>query len=142
MDDHEFILGVTRKSKGLAPLIAEAEAKGASGAEIDTLEREWTDANKMCTFNQGRFLPSSTGITAIDAVMNYEAVEQAINASALNDKSGAYKTYLSAVEGKSNNEARDIARDILGESVFWDCDRRFLLHCISASHNNIISVFP
>ena len=55
-EDHEFILGVTTRSKGLTPLIAEAEAQGATGAEIDKLEKEWTEANKLCTFNQGQCL--------------------------------------------------------------------------------------
>jgi len=41
----------------------------------------------------------------------------------MGDKDAAYKTYLTAVEGKSNNEARAVAADILGGSVFWDCDR-------------------
>lgn len=54
IDDHEFIKGTTTKSsKGLAQVLAEAEARGASGAEVDRLEKEWTDSHEMCTFNQG-----------------------------------------------------------------------------------------
>lgn len=55
--DHEFVLGVELEGKEeLVPLseqIAAAEAKGASGAEIDALEKAWTDANKLVTFDQG-----------------------------------------------------------------------------------------
>ena len=72
-----------------------------------------------------------TDVTTIDTIVNYEAVEQAINSSTLNDKPSAYKDYLAAVKGKSNNEARDIARDILGQNVFWDCDRTF--HFLASS---------
>jgi isocitrate lyase len=55
VDDHEFIKGTTTQgSKGLAEVLAEAEARGASGAEVDKLEKEWTDSHEMCTFDQGR----------------------------------------------------------------------------------------
>lgn len=53
--DHEFILGTTtRGSDSLAQVLAEAEATGASGADIDRLEKEWTASHEMCTFNQGK----------------------------------------------------------------------------------------
>ena len=54
--DHEFILGTTT-TKGTSPLaqaLAEAEAKGAAGADIDRLEKEWTSSHEICTFNQGK----------------------------------------------------------------------------------------
>ena len=38
-------------------------------------------------------------------------------------KSAAYQQYLTAASGKSNADARAIAEDILGKSVFWDWDR-------------------
>jgi len=103
ISDHEFIVGTTTKgSNSLAQVLANAEARGASGAEVDQLEKEWTESHDMCTFNQ--------------------AVEQAIQRSMIGDKDAAFKSYLAAVDGKSNNEARDVAADILGERVFWDCD--------------------
>ncbi|KAJ7110313.1 isocitrate lyase [Mycena crocata] len=103
VDDHEFILGTTAKvSKGLAQVLSEAEARGASGVEIDALEQQWTEGNPLCTFNQ--------------------AVEKAIAQSSIADKDAAYKSYLDAVTNKSNSEAREIAADILGKPVFWDWD--------------------
>lgn len=55
IEDHEFIKGTTNKSsKGLSQVLAEAESQGASGAEVDRLEKEWTDNHEMCTFDQGR----------------------------------------------------------------------------------------
>lgn len=101
--DHEFILGTTAQvSKGLAQVLADAEARGATGAEIDALEQQWTKGNPLCTFNQ--------------------AVETAIAQSSIEDKDAAYKSFLAAVEGKSNSEAREIATEILGKPVFWDWD--------------------
>ena len=55
VSDHEFILGTTTKStKSLAQLISEAETRGATGAEIDQLEKDWTAGHDMVTFNQGK----------------------------------------------------------------------------------------
>ncbi|KAJ6601346.1 isocitrate lyase [Mycena vulgaris] len=103
VEDHEFIMGTTAKvSKGLAQALSDAEASGATGADIDALEQQWTEDNPLCTFNQ--------------------AVETAISQSSIEDKDGAYKSYFAAVEGKSNSEAREIATDILGEPVYWDWD--------------------
>ena len=34
------------------------------------------------------------------------------------------KAYREAVDGKSNADARDVAKDILGENIFWDWDRK------------------
>ncbi|KAJ6465061.1 isocitrate lyase [Mycena vitilis] len=102
-EDHEFILGTTSKvNRGLAQELSDAEARGATGAELNALEQEWTEEHPLCTFNQ--------------------AVEAAIAKSSIEDKDAAYKSYLVAVEGKSNPEARDIATDILGKPVFWDWD--------------------
>ncbi|KXN88898.1 Mitochondrial 2-methylisocitrate lyase [Leucoagaricus sp. SymC.cos] len=103
--DHEFILGTTTKgSVSLAQALADVEARGATGAEIDKLELEWTQKHHMCTFNQ--------------------AVEKALQNKNISDKSKSevFKAYLVAVDGKSNNEARAIAADMVGEAVFWDPD--------------------
>ena len=54
--DHEFILGVEHEGEDVVPLaeqIAAAEAQGATGAEIDALEKAFTDAHKLVTFDQG-----------------------------------------------------------------------------------------
>ena len=54
------------------------------------------------------------------------AVETAIKQSSIGDKDAAYKSYLAAAAGKSHSEARDIAADILGQPVYWDCDRMWV----------------
>ncbi|GLB35716.1 putative isocitrate lyase PEP mutase superfamily, isocitrate lyase family protein [Lyophyllum shimeji] len=101
--DHEFILGTTTKgTDSLAQVLSEAEARGATGAEVDQLEKDWTASHEMVTFDQ--------------------AVKKAIDNTNIVNKEEAYKSYLSAAAGKSNNEARAVAADIMGENVFWDCE--------------------
>ncbi|EEB95168.1 hypothetical protein MPER_05906, partial [Moniliophthora perniciosa FA553] len=102
IEDQEFILGTTTPGKPLAQILAEATMSGASGPEIDRLEKDWTDEHHLVTFNQ--------------------AVEAAIKDSTISDKEAAYKAYLTAASGRSTVDAREIAKDILGASVFWDCD--------------------
>ena len=50
------------------------------------------------------------------------AFEKALEKSSVSDKEGALKAYRKAADGASNADARDIAKDILGEPVFWDWD--------------------
>jgi len=101
--DHEFILGTTTKgTQSLAQVLSEAELRGASGAEVDKLEQQWTASHEMCTFD--------------------EAVLKAIKASQILNKDAAFDEYLTAVSGKSNNEAREVALSVLGTPVYWDCD--------------------
>jgi len=58
----------------------------------------------------------------------HKAVQKAIkNKDSIQDKPTALKAYLAATDGKSIAEVRDIAADIVGEPVFWDCDRESLL---------------
>ena len=50
-------------------------------------------------------------------------MESAINdSSSISDKAGALKRYSEAVAGKSNYDARAVAKDILGASVSWNWD--------------------
>ncbi|KIK70530.1 hypothetical protein GYMLUDRAFT_32560 [Collybiopsis luxurians FD-317 M1] len=102
LEDQEFIMGTTVPGKSLAQTLTEAESRGASGPEIDSLEQEWTETHHLCTFNQ--------------------AVEGEINTSTISDKPAALKAYLAAASGRSISDAREIAKDLLGAHVFWDCD--------------------
>ena len=54
VNDHEFIIGTTTPGAALAEEIAEAEMKGATGAEIEKIESKWMADHEMCTFNQGK----------------------------------------------------------------------------------------
>ena len=53
--DHEFIVGtITSGTDSLAQTLSDAEASGATGAEVDALEKQWTSSHEMCTFSQGK----------------------------------------------------------------------------------------
>ena len=52
--DHEFIIGTTTPGNALADEVAQAEADGASAAELEALETKWLKEHDMCTFNEGR----------------------------------------------------------------------------------------
>ncbi|KAH9929749.1 isocitrate lyase family-domain-containing protein, partial [Fomitopsis serialis] len=100
--DHPHIRGVAAESRaerrGLAEAVEEAEARGAGAAEVGRVESEWLERNKLVTFDEG------------------------IQRSSIQDKETALRGYRAAADGKSNADARDIAKDILGEPVFFDWD--------------------
>ena len=127
--DHLFVKGVqSRLPDGsrrlaLAETLDRAEARGASGAEINDLEKEWMAGVDLITFNQGKV---SLGISIGWLLKLLAAVEKAINESSLADRGVVVQQYQEAVKGKSNTEARDIANNILGAPVDWDWDRTFL----------------
>ncbi|KZS99706.1 ICL-domain-containing protein [Laetiporus sulphureus 93-53] len=104
--DHPSILGVTSRDKALVEAVEDAEARDDGAAEVCRIEAEWLACNKLVTFD--------------------ETVERDIHRSAIKDDE-AVKSYLATAEGKSNADVRDIAKDILGEPVFWDWDRAYPL---------------
>lgn len=55
VSDQEFILGTTTPGCGLADEISEAETKGVSASELETIERQWMKTHSLCTFNDGTF---------------------------------------------------------------------------------------
>lgn len=54
-------------------------------------------------------------------------MEKAIKASDIGNKDAAFQEYLAAVENKSNTQAREIAKDMLGKEVFWNWDCKTLI---------------
>jgi isocitrate lyase len=48
----------------------------------------------------------------------------------VSDKNAALEKYLGLVGGKTNEEAREVAKEIVGEEVWWDWDRTSLLPCL------------
>ncbi|KAL0068514.1 mitochondrial 2-methylisocitrate lyase [Marasmius tenuissimus] len=91
---HEFVEATTVPGKPLAELIAEAEGRGKRGRRLMGLRGSGRGASV--------------------------AVEAAIKESTIEDKEGAFKTFKDATVGKSISDMREIAKDILGASVFWD----------------------
>ncbi|KAG9124536.1 hypothetical protein FRC07_011247 [Ceratobasidium sp. 392] len=105
--DHKHILGTVYTEgqgsyKSLAETLDEAERAGKAGIDIDNLEKAWMDSHPLVTFEQ--------------------AVEQAIAKSQLSDKTGALEKFREQSVGLSINDARYLAKDILGEHVLWDWD--------------------
>lgn len=97
--DHEFILGVSKPVKPLAQVLEEAQAKGASNEEIDTLELEWTQNTPLVTFN--------------------EAVVEELKTAGKED---LVESYLAEAKNLSNYDARLLAKSKLGKEVFFDWD--------------------
>jgi isocitrate lyase len=104
--DHEFIKGTYNMPEGtlgLAETLSKAEAEGAVGAQLDTIEKEWMEKCTLTTFD--------------------EAVEMQ---NKDNDKGlQAYKERVA--HGVSNAEARSIAAEVFGKegvpSWNWELPR-------------------
>jgi len=105
--DHEFMLGVETHNDpdkpALTEAIAQAEAEGKMGDEIDAVEAAWMGSVELITFD--------------------EAVERAFKRKlSSSDAESQLVTYKESVAGASNRRARQIARELLGEDVMWDWD--------------------
>lgn len=101
--DHAYILGSTNPSlQPLATLMLAAEAAGKTGPELQAIEDEWTAQAGLCLYN--------------------DAVLAAISKGAFVNKKELSSQFLADVKGKSNPEARAIARGILGVDIPWDWD--------------------
>ncbi|RBQ75791.1 hypothetical protein FVER14953_02611 [Fusarium verticillioides] len=101
--DHAFILGSTNPTlKPLNDLMIAAEGAGKSGVELQRIEDEWLAKANLSRFD--------------------DAVTAAIDAGSSTDKASLKRDYLSKAKGKSNLEARAIARQVLGHDIFFDWD--------------------
>ncbi|RMZ84324.1 hypothetical protein DV738_g698, partial [Chaetothyriales sp. CBS 135597] len=101
--DHAFIQGSTNPNlKPLNDLMIAAEAQGKAGAALEEIESKWLD---------------SAGLKVFD-----DAVVDAIKASSLANKEAIISKYKAAAKGKSNSEARAIAKGLLGSDIFFDWD--------------------
>ncbi|KAJ5136189.1 hypothetical protein N7448_004743 [Penicillium atrosanguineum] len=101
--DHAFIVGSTNANlQPLNDLMVAAEQAGKNGAELQAIEDQWTAQAGLKLFN--------------------EAVVDTINAGVHADKNGLIQQYLKSSKGKSNSEARAIAKGITGVDIFWNWD--------------------
>jgi len=101
--DHAYILGTTNPSlQPLNDLMIAAEAAGQSGAELQAIEDTWT---------------AQAGLKLFD-----DAVVDAINKNVNANKKALISQYLTNAKGKSNTEARAIAKGILGVDIAWNWD--------------------
>jgi isocitrate lyase len=101
--DHSFILGTT--NPGLHPLselISQAEREGKSGVALQDIEDKWLAQANLKRFD--------------------DAVVEAIRAGSFRDQEGMAEAYFREAKGKSNSEARAVARRITGFDLFFDWD--------------------
>ena len=99
--DHGFILGSTTPGlPALNDLMHTAEMNGKYGDELEAIEKEWLKQAVIMRFDQ--------------------AVVDAIKKAGLGE--AKVKEYIELARGKSNLEARAIAKKITGKDIFWDWD--------------------
>jgi isocitrate lyase len=98
--DHEFLVGSTNPNlRPLATVMHEAESKGMQGAALQAIEDDWISKAGLKRFGT--------------------AIADELTA---NGKSHLVKDLLKDLRYKSNSEARDIAKNKYGITVFWDWD--------------------
>lgn len=95
--DHEFILGVVEPVKPLSEVLYEAEAKGASSNDLNTVEQKWISENKLYTFK--------------------EAVEQKLTEL---KKVDLFADFLQQTKNKSNFDSKLIFKRLTGQDIFFD----------------------
>lgn len=79
-----------------------AEQAGKNGNDLQAIEDQWM---------------AQAGLKKFD-----DAVIDTINAGVFVNKKTLIDQYLEAVKGKSNSEARAIAKSITGVDIYWDWD--------------------
>jgi isocitrate lyase len=101
--DHAYILGSTNPSlQPLNDLLIAAERVGKTGAELQAIEDQWTAQAGLKLFN--------------------DAVVDTISSGVHTNKKELVAQFLRDVQGKSNTEARAIAKGITGVNIPWDWD--------------------
>ncbi|WPG98976.1 Hypothetical protein R9X50_00177800 [Acrodontium crateriforme] len=101
--DHPFVVGSTNPAlQPLHDLMAAAEQAGKNGAALQAIEDSWIAQAGLKLF--------------------HEAVIDTINAGVHVNKKGLIADFLSQSKGKSNAEARAIAKGLTGVDVHWDWD--------------------
>ncbi|PVH75012.1 isocitrate lyase-like protein [Cadophora sp. DSE1049] len=101
--DHAYILGSTNPAlQPLNDLMIAAERAGKNGAELQAIEDAWTAQAGLKLFN--------------------DAVVDTINSGVHVNKKELAAKFLKDVKGKSNTEARAIAKGITGVDIPWDWD--------------------
>ncbi|CAL3967653.1 unnamed protein product [Diplocarpon coronariae] len=101
--DHAYILGSTNPTlQPLNDLMIAAERAGKTGPELQAIEDAWTAQAGLKLFN--------------------DAVIETIAAGVHVNKKELAANFLSAAKGRSNTEARAIAKGITGVDIPWNWD--------------------
>jgi isocitrate lyase len=101
--DHPFVVGTTNPAlQPLNDLMIEAENAGKVGDELQNIEDAWIAQAGLKLF--------------------HEAVIDTIKAGVHVNKEGLISDFMRASKGKSNSEARAIAKSLIGVDVYFDWD--------------------
>jgi isocitrate lyase len=101
--DHHYILGATNPAlQPLNDLMLHAEAAGKNGAELQAVEDAWNAQANLKLY--------------------HEAVADTINAGVHVNKAQMIEEFNKLSKGKSNAEARAIAKGLTGVDVHFDWD--------------------
>lgn len=101
--DHAFIMGSTNPDlKPLNDLMVAAENAGQTGDQLQAIEDAWVAKAGLKLFG--------------------DAVVDAIKASGIPNQQAQIQQFQEQIKGKSNSEARAIARGILGRDIYFDWD--------------------
>lgn len=101
--DHAYIIGSTNPNlQPLNDLMIAAEKAGKTGPELQRIEDQWNAQAGLKLFN--------------------DAVVDTINAGVHPNKKELATKFLREVQGKSNTEARALAKGITGVDIAWDWD--------------------
>jgi len=101
--DHGFVLGATNAAlQPLNDLMVAAEAAGKYGPELQAIEDSWNAQAGLKLF--------------------HEAVIDTINAGVHVDKAGLIAEFMQKSKGKSNSEARALAKGLTGVDIHFDWD--------------------
>jgi len=99
--DHHYILGMTNPAlQPLNDLMVAAENAGKNGDELQAIEDQWTAQAGLKLF--------------------HEAVADTINAGVHVNKENLVKQFMEQSKGKSNSEARAIAKGLTGVDIHFD----------------------
>ena len=101
--DHWYIQGSTNPNlQPLNDLMVAAEQSGKFGAELEAIETAWVEQAGLKLY--------------------HEAVIDAINAGVHVDKKALIDEFMQKAKGKSNSEARAIAKGLTGVDIYFDWD--------------------
>ncbi|EED17701.1 isocitrate lyase AcuD [Talaromyces stipitatus ATCC 10500] len=101
--DHAYLIGSTNANiQPLNDLMVAAEQSGKTGDQLQAIEDQWV---------------AQAGLKRFD-----DAVIDTINKSASGNKKELIDKYLETAKGKSNTEARAIAKSITGVDIYWNWD--------------------
>lgn len=99
--DHAYIMGSTNPAlQPLSELMHAAEQAGKTGSQLQAIEDNWVEQAHLKLY--------------------HEAVIDTINAGVHVNKTGLINDFLAQTKGKSNSEARAIAKGLTGVDVHFD----------------------